>query len=630
MLLRFLTSALSLITAVYAHSIGVDTCESAPQHGTWAQGCNPSTCVSAGGSMLNLPFVILAFDSNNMPINSYMPNTNYNVILTSTNGSSAYKGFVFNVGRGNINGNFAVVSAASSGAGNLTLVDTTSRRMSSCTNGITHVNNMNKLTNSFSWLSPPTGSRSVTFKSIVVTSRTSVNYVVSLRLNEMNTNPSVSPTPTPLITTTSSCSIPYIPLSGVSGVTPSYIISTSGSTSVLGGASPTCQSGFGTSSGAKLAFMIDLGATTVLGSQLTVDTCLTAIGDTVLYVGTGCPSSSASFRCLMANDDIGSILCPSDSMASQVRLNVSTRYVWAVVGNYASSTTASSGISWYYGSALPPSVPSMSGPTVVTTVSPGLLLSASQTPRGSRSSTMSNSITYTSSATISRGVEPSSTNTVSPSMVPSMPSTLSSTSSVSNTMTPSQTFSDSLSRSSTQSPTQTITSMETYTPSNSKSMPPSPTRTASSTDTPSHTPIETDTPTYTETSSPSYTSNPSQSFGGSLTQTPLAFQDLTKTATPTINYNSIPIMPANVAPQNNALVITGIALGVIASIVIMLGLYMYYTNSKKPQRPISMKNIIFIKESSEYISKNPYSKKQMESSTKQIFDPVAVRSDNNI
>jgi len=202
-------------------------------------------------------------------------------------------------------------------------------------------------------------------------------------------------------------------------------------------------------------------------------------------------------------------------------------------------------------------------------------------------------------------------------------------------MTPSQTFSDSSSRTSTQTPTNSISSI----PSNSKSMPPSPTRTASSTDTPSHTPIETDTPTYTETSSPSYTSNPSQSFGGSLTQTPLAFLQLTTTATAI--YNTIPSdKPAETSQANTyGYIGLGVGLGMIATFIVIASYYVNHKKNKKLQRPLSMRNIIYMGGTDSVPSDNPlslnqvtfrYSKDMLESPKRQTFDPVVVRSENNI
>lgn len=633
MFLRFLTSALAFAAFISGYPIGVDTCESAPQHGSWAPGCSPNTCMSAGGATTLLPFAINVVDSNNIPTRSYIPNTSYNMRLQSTNGTS-FKGFLFNVGRGNINGNFATISAAYSGAGNLTISpsNTNVRRMLQCPNGLTHENNNNKNIITFTWLSPPTGTGFVTFKSVIVTGATGVNYVVSLRLNEL-TNGGQTPTSTP-----TSCSIPFTVLTGVSGVTPSYVISTVGSTSILGGVSPTCATGSGVSSGAKLAFMIDLGADTVLGAQLTVDTCLTAVGDTVLYVGTGCPSSSASFGCLAANDDMGATLCPSDSVASRVSINVSSRYVWAVVGNYGSTTTASSGLRWWYGGATPPSVPTI---TIVTTgtnmATVTTATSGSSTPRGSRTPTMSGSITRSPTASVSIGIQPSATSTVSPSMMPSVSSSSSETSSAS------QTFSDSSSRTVTQTPTMSVSSME----SASKSMPPSPSRSVTSTESSSYTPIETDTPSVSASST--------MTGSSMITSSQTSVATATTTPTSTIRYIVMPINPpADVpaTPANNyGMIGLGVGLGVIASIIIIGGYYVAHKNNKKTQKPLSMRNIIYMGEQGKYASENPmssrslpsiveepepttlsptafrYTKNMMDTSNKQIFEPVTVRDE---
>lgn len=637
MFLRFLTSVLAFATFISGYPTGVDTCESAPQHGSWAPGCSPNTCMSAGGATTLLPFAINIVDSNNIPTRSYIANTSYNIRLQSTNGTS-FKGFLFNVGRGNMNGNFATISAAYSGAGNLTISpsDINVRRMLQCSNGLTHVNNNNKDLARFTWLSPPAGTGVVTFKSVIVTSATSVNYVVSLRLNELT---NISPTSTP-----TSCSIPFTVLTGVSGVTPSYVISTVGSTAVLGGVSPTCASGSGVSSGAKLAFMIDLGVDTVLGSQLTVDTCLTAVGDTVLYVGTGCASSSASFGCLTANDDMGAALCPSDSVASRISINVSSRYVWAVVGNYGSTTTASSGLRWWYGGTTPPSV------STITIVSTGTNIatattatSASGTPRGSRTPTMSGSITRSSTASVSVGIQPSDTSTGTASMMPSV------SSSVTQTPSDSQTFSDSSSHTVTQTPTMSVTGME----SASKSMPPSPSRSVSSTESSSHTPIETDTPSVSISSTMTVSSVPTSSKTSVSTISQTSEGTLTTTPTSTIRYIVMPINPqADVSSgPNYGMIGFGVGFGVIASFIIIGAYYVAHKNNKKTQKPLSMRNIIYMGDQGKYASENPmssrslpsiveepepttlsptafrYTKNIMDISNKQIFEPVTVRDE---
>jgi len=636
MILRLLTSVASFIALVSGLSNGIDTCESVPQHGSWATGCNPSTCISTGGAIQNVPFIIRMFDSNNRNINNYMPNTQYNGVLSATNTSYPYKGFVLNVGRGNINGNFATISAGSIGAGNLTINPTNMniRRMLSCNNGLTHTSNIDKYTSTFTWLSPSSGSGPVIFKSIIVTSRNTFNYVASLRMNEFNINQTISATATPtsivaMPTSTSSCSIPYTTVSGLSGVSPSYVISNSGSTLVLGGVSPTCSSGSATSSGPKLAFMIDLGADTILGSQLTVDTCLTAIGDTVLFVGTGCPTSSASFRCLIANDDAGAIICPSDTMASQVRINANSRYMWAVVGNYASSTSASSGIRWWYGNSVAPNVSSIT-PTILVTSSVTTIITSSNTPRATRTPTKSISETSTSSPTISMGLMPSLSSTVSQSVIPSVTSTSTETNS------PSQTYSDSTS----------ITSTPTITTSGSKSAPPTISRTPTITQSNTDTPIETDTPSYTETPSASYTANPSYSSGSSPTHTsipvsPVITNSLTNTASPTTNYNAMQVVNTNESNNTNTygLIGLGVGLGVIVTIVVIISYYVSHKKHKTQQKPLSMRNIIIV---GEHSSQNPlamhidephnmsstvfhYSKDKNDSPPRQTFEPVAAR-----
>lgn len=202
MFIRLLTSVVSFFALVSGHATGIDTCESVPGHGNWALGCNPNNCFATGGTMM--PPYLIEVTENNRLVNNYAPNTQYSVILRPTNTSQAacspttcFKGFILNVGTGRINGNFATVSTATnitSGTLNLDPVDTNVRRMTSCNNGLTHNSNTNKRNVHMIWNSPQSGSGPVTFKSIIVTSRTTANYVASLMLNERPTpSPSVMP-----------------------------------------------------------------------------------------------------------------------------------------------------------------------------------------------------------------------------------------------------------------------------------------------------------------------------------------------------------------------------------------------------------------------------------------------------
>ena len=73
-----------------------------------------------------------------------------------------------------------------------------------------------------------------------------------------------------------------------------------------------------------------------------VDTCTLPSGgaslalDTVLALGTGCPSDASAYRCLSAVDD--SVYC-GDGRQSRVALaNATSRYYYAVIQGYGGST----------------------------------------------------------------------------------------------------------------------------------------------------------------------------------------------------------------------------------------------------------------------------------------------------
>jgi len=207
-----LIASLLFVNSVNAFGTGVDVCTSVPQHGSWGQGCNPNNCFPVGGGIGGtiggqIIHVIDLLDSTDTYIRSYTPNTQYLGILRNTNTSiapcsptSCFKGFILTVGSGRINGNFARVAESansSSGTINLEPTDTNVRRMTSCNNGITHVSNNYLRRVNFQWTSPPAGSGPVTFKSVIVSSRTAFNYIATFIVNEavVFSNISISNTP---------------------------------------------------------------------------------------------------------------------------------------------------------------------------------------------------------------------------------------------------------------------------------------------------------------------------------------------------------------------------------------------------------------------------------------------------
>ena len=172
---------------INAYPTGVDTCISTPNHGNWASGCSDVQCIS--------PFTIEVLN-NGRQVHSYIPYTNYSLILTTR--TSSFKGFLMNVGVGTLNANFADVSLLTNNAGFIRLdpTDTNVRKMTSCTNGITHIQNGVKTQVKSIWTSPSSvGTGNVTFKAVITVASPGSNYVTSLILPEAVTTMTISATP---------------------------------------------------------------------------------------------------------------------------------------------------------------------------------------------------------------------------------------------------------------------------------------------------------------------------------------------------------------------------------------------------------------------------------------------------
>ena len=196
MLLRLISLLVGSI-GVFASSSGWDTCVDIPNHGSWATGCTTTSCTTS-------PYTIEVLN-NGIPITSYIPYTNYSVVLTST---SSFKGFILNTGVGTLNSSFTNVASNSQNSGFLRLdpTDRNVRKMTGCPNGLTHVSNTNKRQVKAIWTAPSTpGTGPITFKSIIVVSQNGLNYMSSLVLPEGTILLTVSATP--LFSTTHSHTI---------------------------------------------------------------------------------------------------------------------------------------------------------------------------------------------------------------------------------------------------------------------------------------------------------------------------------------------------------------------------------------------------------------------------------------
>ena len=161
-----------------------------------------------------------------------------------------------------------------------------------------------------------------------------------------------------------------------------------------------CPGYYGMPGGIKSLYMVDLSDYPI-GGTLVITTCnswngysfgTSFSGDTVLNVGTGCPGSAASFRCVGGVDDSCGVL-------SLITIyGTTTDKYWAIVSGYAGGTITNAGLNWYYTS------PSGS---VTGTLSPGALPSNSSTATSSLTSSQTPSrtpsATRTPTASVSKG-----------------------------------------------------------------------------------------------------------------------------------------------------------------------------------------------------------------------------------
>ena len=139
----------SLICSIFAataaaHSAGVDTCVDAPGHGSWAAGCSPTSC-----STNPYPLSLRTLSGN--VVSSYQAYTNYSIVLGNPAATGActsttcFRGFIMNVGLGNLTGTYSSISSLSTNAGFMRLdsTDANVRQMTSCPNGLTQKTSSN-------------------------------------------------------------------------------------------------------------------------------------------------------------------------------------------------------------------------------------------------------------------------------------------------------------------------------------------------------------------------------------------------------------------------------------------------------------------------------------------------------
>ena len=194
-------------------------------------------------------------------------------------------------------------------------------------------------------------------------------------------SPTVSATPTPPVCR----GLPAVRLlTGTSGVSPPLSTVTAGQPGMY--TAGTCATGLRAFyPGTRLLYSLYLGLGTPLGGTLTLTTCGHTINDTVLYVGTGCPSWERPFACVAGNDDAplaaaggGGGCAGGNARASTVAVVVTQPTYYVQLGGMNGGDVVS-GLGWGY---TPPASRSASGSRT---------RSRSRSRSGSRSATRSRS-----------------------------------------------------------------------------------------------------------------------------------------------------------------------------------------------------------------------------------------------
>ncbi len=136
-------------------------------------------------------------------------------------------------------------------------------------------------------------------------------------------------------------------LSGTSGVAPRLSTATAGQPAMY--TVGTCAAGLRAFyPGPRLLYSLYLGSGVPLGGALTITTCGHTANDTVLYVGTGCPTWAQPFGCLAGNDNAAA--CGSNALASTVTVTATQPTHYVQVGGMNGELVVS-GLAWSYAPA---------------------------------------------------------------------------------------------------------------------------------------------------------------------------------------------------------------------------------------------------------------------------------------
>jgi hypothetical protein len=103
----------------------------------------------------------------------------------------------------------------------------------------------------------------------------------------------------------------------------------------------------------RIVYFLNLGSGVVLGGSLVVSTCGRTTGDTLLYIGIGCPIGRITFQCQVGNDDagdtVGQAACSDNGGASTVTIpSATSRFYFVMLGHAPGTAPPVASVTWAY------------------------------------------------------------------------------------------------------------------------------------------------------------------------------------------------------------------------------------------------------------------------------------------
>ena len=151
-------------------------------------------------------------------------------------------------------------------------------------------------------------------------------------------------------------------LTGLRGAAPPVALSVYGTNGLF--SSGSCVRGLSSVyASSRIVYFLALGANAVLGGSLVVSTCGRTTGDTLLYIGIGCPIGRVTFQCQVGNDNsgdaVGQAACAANAAASTATIaSTTSRYYFIMLGHAPGTAPPVASVTWAY--APPVATPSAS------------------------------------------------------------------------------------------------------------------------------------------------------------------------------------------------------------------------------------------------------------------------------